>query len=206
MSGVRARSNILLDFDGIAHSSSNAEPVSNSFYKKPWFKSRLLSVLCVAWLIFTICLAIMMIVSLVQPQWIGRNLSGAKASFGLYRTCSWTRTGDCEGSMLEFDDIPSSAWRAASILVLLAVIVCFVAVFVWAAFWLCFMERANVGFRVCSVLVLVAGKNIYNSITNSLMNCGTCIISESENKYGISCTNIKFSVIICVGIFEAFDS
>lgn len=158
--GLRARSNILLGFDGIAH--ANSEPVSNShFYKKPWFKSRLLSVLCVAWLIFTICLAIMMIVSLVQPHWIGRNISGRKASFGLYRTCSWTRTGDCEGTMLEFDDIPSSAWKAASILVLLAVISCFMAVIVWVAFWLCFMERAYVGFRVCSVLVLIAGKNYY---------------------------------------------
>lgn len=159
MSGMRARSSVLLGFDGVAHSNSQPEPVSNTFYKKPWYKSRLLSVLCVAWLIFTLCLAIMMIVSLVQPQWIGRNLSGAKASFGLYRTCSWTRTGDCEGSMLEFDDIPSSAWRAASILVLFAVIACFVAVVVWAAFWLCFVERAYVGFRICSVLVLVAGKN-----------------------------------------------
>ena len=156
---MRARSNILLGFDGITHSnsSSNNESVSNAMYKKPWFKSRLLSVLCVAWLILTLCLAIMMIVSLVQPQWIGRNLSGAKASFGLYRTCSWTRTGDCEGSMLEFNDIPSSAWRAASILVLLAVIICFVAVIVWAAFWLCFMEHAYSGFRICSLLVLVAG-------------------------------------------------
>ena len=159
MSDLRVRSNILHGFDGIPH--ANSESVTNShYYKKAWFKSRLLSVLCVAWLIFTVCLAIMMIVSLVQPHWIGRNLSGRKASFGLYRTCSWTRTGDCEGSMLEFDDIPSSAWKAASILVLLAVISCFMAVVVWVAFWLCFMERAYVGFRVCSVLVFIAGKNL----------------------------------------------
>ena len=171
MSEMRARSNILLGFDGIAHSnsSSNTESVSNAMYKKPWFKSRLLSVLCVAWLILTLCLAIMMIVSLVQPQWIGRNLSGAKASFGLYRTCSWTRTGDCEGSMLEFNDIPSSAWRAASVLVLLAVIICFVAVLVWAAFWLCFMEHAYSGFRVCSLLLLVAGKKNFMPICTFLM-------------------------------------
>lgn len=165
MSGLRARpNNNLLRFNGTAHNNNHSEPVSSSSFKKPWSKSRLLSVLCIAWLIFTLCLAIMMVVSLVQPQWIGRNLSGAKASFGLYRTCSWTRTGDCEGSMLEFSDIPSTAWRAASMLVLLAVIACFVAVVLWAVFWLCLTERAHFGFRVCSILVFLAGMPSFRSL------------------------------------------
>lgn len=161
--GTRLRSSVLLGFDGstINNHSNNSNPyaMSDSRYTKPkpWNKSRLLSMLCVVWLIFTVCLAIMMIVTLVQPQWIGRNMSGAKASFGLYRTCSWTRTGDCEGSLLDFNDIPSSAWRAASILVLLSVIICFIAIVVWATFWLCFVDRAYSGFRVSSILVFVAG-------------------------------------------------
>lgn len=182
MSGMRARSNILLGFDAMAH--DNSVPVSNSVSKKPWHKSRLLSVLCVAWLILTLCLAIMMVVSLVQPQWIGRNRAGAKASFGLYRTCSWTRTGNCEGSFSGFDNIPSSAWRAASLLVLLAIIACFIAVVVWAVFWLRFMERAYFGFRVCSVLLLVAGKTRCYSLklsSSSAICKRQCTISERNN-------------------------
>lgn len=153
--GLRARSSILLGIDA----DITSRPISDSSYakSKPWYKSRVLSMLCIVWFIFTLCLAIMMIVTLVQPQWIGQNVSGAKASFGLFRSCSWTRTGDCEGSMLKFNNIPSQAWRTASMLVLLSIIVCFVAVFVWVAFWLCFVDHAYCGFRISGILVFVAG-------------------------------------------------
>ena len=182
--GARLRSSILLGIDG----DSNGRSVTDTRYikPKPWHKSRLLSMLCVVWLIFTLCLAIMMIVTLVQPQWIGRNLSGAKASFGLYRACSWTRTGDCEGSMLEFDDIPSQAWRAASVLVLLSVIICFVAMIVWTAFWLRFFDRAYCGFRVSSILVFVAGAcSFLTCFWGETISCITIILNLISLAYYI---------------------
>lgn len=157
MSGVRARSNNFFDFGGCGEHVDSELYLNTSYNKKPWYKSRLLSILCVAWLMLTICLGIMMTITLLQPQWIGRDRLGVRASFGLYRMCSWVRTGNCEGSIAEFSHIPSLAWKSASVLVLLATTTCFLAVFIWTMFCLCFLDRAHFGFRICSLLLFTAG-------------------------------------------------
>ncbi|KXJ22888.1 LHFPL tetraspan subfamily member 5 protein [Exaiptasia diaphana] len=115
---------------------------------KPWHRSRTRSILIVLWTIFTICLAVMLIVIFVQPQWLGgTNLkSGEIINFGLYRQCaeSWRM---CSAKLVEFNKIPSGAWKTATILVALAICSTFLSVIVMAVYWFLRSDRWGYGFR-----------------------------------------------------------
>lgn len=127
---------------------------------KPWHRSRTRSILIVLWTIFTICLAVMLIVIFVQPQWLGgTNLkSGEIVNFGLYRQCteSWRM---CSAKLAEFSKIPSGAWKTATVLVALAICSTFLSVIVMVAYWLLRSDRWGYGFRYATGFQVFTGKS-----------------------------------------------
>lgn len=125
---------------------------------KPWYQSKTLTILVVLWALFTACLGIMIVVIFVQPHWItGENPATQKnVNFGLYRNCS-DNLNDCSGSLNEFNNIYSTAWKACTVFVALAFTSTFISVVMMLLYWLCCFESSGIGFRTSSGLQASAG-------------------------------------------------
>ncbi|XP_009956069.1 PREDICTED: tetraspan membrane protein of hair cell stereocilia homolog, partial [Leptosomus discolor] len=71
----------------------------------------------VLWALFTLCFSILMVVTFIQPYWIGDSIDTPQAGyFGLFSYCVGNAlTGEliCKGSPLDFGTIPSSAFKTA---------------------------------------------------------------------------------------------
>lgn len=124
---------------------------------KPWYQSKTLTILVVLWALFTACLGIMIVVIFVQPHWITGKADGKSVNFGLYRNCS-DDLSDCSGSLNEFANIHSSAWKASTVFVAFSFISTFVSVAVMLIYWLCCFRSSGFGFRVSSGMQFSAGK------------------------------------------------
>lgn len=147
-------------------SSPNGEGKANSGSRmarhgrtKPWHRSRTRSILVVLWTIFTVCLGIMIIVILVQPQWLGgaTNEKGQIVNFGLYRSCSesWQM---CSAAMSDFSKIPSNAWKMSTLLVIFSIFSTFISIIIMAVYWLKCKETAGFGFRYATGFQVFTGK------------------------------------------------
>ncbi|XP_031555610.1 LHFPL tetraspan subfamily member 3 protein-like [Actinia tenebrosa] len=146
-------------------SSPNGEERANSSSRmvrharaRPWHRSRTRSILIVLWTIFTVFLAIMIIVILVQPQWLGGvpNKDGQIVNFGLYRSCpeSWEM---CSAAMADFSKIPSNAWKVSTLLVIFSIFSTFISIIIMAVYWLKCRETAGFGFRYATGFQVFTG-------------------------------------------------
>uniref|UniRef100_A0A1I8FNT5 Lipoma HMGIC fusion partner-like 3 protein n=1 Tax=Macrostomum lignano TaxID=282301 RepID=A0A1I8FNT5_9PLAT len=74
----------------------------------------------VMWAIFVVCLAIINVVVVAQPQWIGDTSSSPGVGFfGLIRYCQLYQTGTnlvCDGRLDDFSTILNDAFRAATVM------------------------------------------------------------------------------------------
>ncbi|CAL8321407.1 unnamed protein product, partial [Gadus morhua 'NCC'] len=102
------------------------------------------------WAIFTILLGIVNVTIFSQPYWIGDGMDTPQAGyFGLFHFC----TGDgiareltCQGSFTEFAAIPSTAFKAASFLIgmsMMLVVSCI------GCFSLFFLLSTSTVFKIC---------------------------------------------------------
>lgn len=116
----------------------------------------------VLWAIFTICYAIIGVVSFVTPEWIG-NISGENpGKFGLWNTCYADE--QCKGKLEEILSISNVPYMAATICVGLAVLTALLTIFTMLFF--CFCQTTTV-FHICAWLQLISGKkNIRSLIEN----------------------------------------
>ncbi|KAK9720177.1 Lipoma HMGIC fusion partner-like protein [Popillia japonica] len=105
----------------------------------------------VLWAIFTICYAIIGVVSFVTPEWIG-NISGdSPGKFGLWSTCYADE--QCKGKLEEILSIANIPFMAATICVGLAVLTALLTIF--AMLFFCFCQTTTV-FHICAWLQLIS--------------------------------------------------
>ncbi|CAL8291294.1 unnamed protein product [Boreogadus saida] len=119
------------------------------------------------WAIFTILLGIVNVTIFSQPYWIGDGMDTPQAGyFGLFHFC----TGDgiareltCQGSFTEFAAIPSTAFKAASFLIgmsMMLVVSCI------GCFSLFFLLSTSTVFKICGWMqaASVLGLDLLNAI------------------------------------------
>ncbi|TNN79662.1 Lipoma HMGIC fusion partner-like 4 protein [Liparis tanakae] len=111
----------------------------------------------VLWAIFTICLAIINVVIFNQPYWIGDSVSTPQAGyFGLFHYCVGIGNSDrellCQGSFSEFGSIPSGAFKAASVFVLLSMVLILGCIGCFVLFFFC--NTASV-YKTCAWMQLL---------------------------------------------------
>lgn len=117
----------------------------------------------VLWGIFTICYAIIILVSFVTPEWIGdTSQSENPGRFGLWTRCS-LKSGidiagvgveECRGSLTDLAAIPETAFKVATILVAVSVLVALVTI---PAMLLFFFFTSTKVFYICGWLQLLSG-------------------------------------------------
>ncbi|GAB6026162.1 hypothetical protein CHUAL_012363 [Chamberlinius hualienensis] len=122
----------------------------------------------VLWGIFTLCFAIIDVVAFVQPHWIGDTVaSRGSGHFGLWRYCYMVQDSNevlCVGRLDDFNTIPSSAFRVATVFVGLSVVFVLLGI---CCLLLFFFFQASTVFHICgwtqllSAICLVIGVLCY---------------------------------------------
>lgn len=114
----------------------------------------------VLWAIFTICFAIVNVVVFIQPYWIGDSVNTPQAGyFGLFHHCVGTgspnRELTCVGSFADFGSIPSGAFKAASVFVLMSMVLTLSCIACMALFFFC---NTSTVYKTCAWMQLLCGR------------------------------------------------
>ncbi|KAF7253714.1 LHFPL tetraspan subfamily member 5 protein [Varanus komodoensis] len=95
----------------------------------------------VLWALFTLCFAVILMVTFIQPYWIGDSIDTPQAGyFGLYSYCIGNAlTGEliCKGSPLDFGTIPSSAFKTAMFFVGISTFLIIGCILCFSLFFFC---------------------------------------------------------------------
>ncbi|XP_030230823.1 LHFPL tetraspan subfamily member 4 protein [Gadus morhua] len=165
----------------------------------------------VLWAIFTILLAIINVVVFFQPFWIGDSMNTPYAGhFGLFNYCVGggnprnDRELTCQGTFADFSSIPSNAFKAASFLVLLAVVLILGCIACFALFFFC--NTATV-YKTCAwmqllcALCLVFGCIIFPDGWDAEVIRDMC--GEDSGKYALGNCSVRWSYILAIiGILD----
>ncbi|XP_047117968.1 LHFPL tetraspan subfamily member 3 protein [Schistocerca piceifrons] len=115
----------------------------------------------VLWGIFSICYAIIVVVSLVTPEWVGDTMEAETTGrFGLFARCMFPPGGGperCEGGLDDLRAAPSGAFRAAAVLVAAAALLALIAI---AAMLLFFFVPATTVFHVCAWIQVLSAVSL----------------------------------------------
>ncbi|XP_039570640.1 uncharacterized protein LOC120504838 [Passer montanus] len=113
----------------------------------------------VLWALFTLCFSILMVVTFIQPYWIGDSIDTPQAGyFGLFSYCIGNAlTGEliCKGSPLDFGTIPSSAFKTAMFFVGISTFLIIGTILCFSLFFFC---NAATVYKVCAWMQLAAGE------------------------------------------------
>lgn len=113
----------------------------------------------VLWALFTLCFSILMVVTFIQPYWIGDSIDTPQAGyFGLFSYCIGNAlTGEliCKGSPLDFGTIPSSAFKTAMFFVGISTFLIIGSILCFSLFFFC---NAATVYKVCAWMQLAAGE------------------------------------------------
>ncbi|XP_051907747.1 LHFPL tetraspan subfamily member 4 protein-like isoform X2 [Hippocampus zosterae] len=178
----------------------------------------------VLWAIFTICFAIVNVVVFIQPYWIGDSVNTQQAGyFGLFHYCVGTgpspsRELTCVGSFSDFSSIPSGAFKAASVFVLLSMVLIIGCIACMALFFFC---NTSTVYKTCAWMQLLCD---FNSIEKLWLERKTkvqrrgprdqvrsfCILTSCETLKKIKCCFVdkpdgilqRFGFSSCVQIWS----
>ncbi|KAF1386881.1 hypothetical protein PFLUV_G00099460 [Perca fluviatilis] len=110
------------------------------------------------WAIFTILFGIVNVTIFSQPYWIGDGVDTPQAGyFGLFHYCvgdGISRDMACQGSFTEFAEIPSTAFKAASFLIgmsMMLVVTCI------GCFSLFFLLSTSTVYKICGWMQAASG-------------------------------------------------
>lgn len=144
----------------------------------------------VLWAIFTICFAIVNVVVFIQPYWIGDSVKTPHIGhFGLFHYCvgsvqASSRDLTCVGSFSDFGSIPSGAFKAASVFVLLSMVLTLSCIACMALFFFC---NTSTVYKTCAWMQLLCGKLAFIDFNINIMlvkrllkkRLSAAIVSES---------------------------
>ena len=128
------------------------------------------SAIGVLWAIFTICFAIVNVVVFIQPYWIGDSVNTPQAGyFGLFHYCVGTgpspsRDLTCVGSFSDFSSIPSGAFKAASVFVLLSMVLILSCIACMTLFFFC---NTSTVYKTCAWMQLLCGRYTSHHVLSS---------------------------------------
>ncbi|NXR38707.1 LHPL5 protein, partial [Zosterops hypoxanthus] len=163
----------------------------------------------VLWALFTLCFSILMVVTFIQPYWIGDSIDTPQAGyFGLFSYCIGNAlTGEliCKGSPLDFGTIPSSAFKTAMFFVGISTFLIIGTILCFSLFFFC---NAATVYKVCAWMQLAAatglmiGCLIYPDGWDSNEVRRMC--GDKTDKYTLGACTVRWAYILCIiGILDA---
>ncbi|TWW56357.1 LHFPL tetraspan subfamily member 4 protein [Takifugu flavidus] len=165
----------------------------------------------VLWAIFTICFAIVNVVVFIQPYWIGDSVTTPQVGyFGLFHYCVGTgpspsRELTCVGSFSDFSSIPSGAFKAASVFVLLSMVLILSCIACMALFFFC---NTSTVYKTCAWMqllcgvCLVLGCMIFPDGWDAEVIRDMC--GEQAGKYSLGDCSVRWAYMLAIiGILDA---
>ncbi|XP_041323228.1 LHFPL tetraspan subfamily member 5 protein isoform X3 [Pyrgilauda ruficollis] len=132
----------------------------------------------VLWALFTLCFSILMVVTFIQPYWIGDSIDTPQAGyFGLFSYCIGNAlTGEliCKGSPLDFGTIPSSAFKTAMFFVGISTFLIIGTILCFSLFFFC---NAATVYKVCAWMQLAAEPTAFPRREILSANQGSCLLT-----------------------------
>ncbi|XP_053481108.1 LHFPL tetraspan subfamily member 5 protein-like [Ictalurus furcatus] len=157
----------------------------------------------VLWAIFTICFAIITVVVFIQPYWIGDSVNTPQSGyFGLFYYCIGnpiTSKLVCKGSVLDFNSIPSGAFKTAMFFVGTSMLLNVATMVSFGLFFFC--SAASV-YKICawvqisSAVLLVMGCMIYPDGWDSPEVKRMC--GERTSKYEMGTCPVRWAYILAL--------
>ncbi|XP_068598715.1 LHFPL tetraspan subfamily member 4 protein [Brachionichthys hirsutus] len=158
----------------------------------------------VLWAIFTICLSIINVVVFMQPYWIGDSVSTPHAGyFGLFHHCVGNGKSDrellCQGSFSDFASIPSGAFKAASVFVLMSTVLILTCIGCFILFFFC--NTATV-YKTCAwmqllcAVCLVLGCVVYPNGWDAEVVRDMC--GEDTGRYTLGSCSVRWAYILAI--------
>ncbi|XP_037622426.1 LHFPL tetraspan subfamily member 4 protein isoform X2 [Sebastes umbrosus] len=158
----------------------------------------------------TICLSIINVVVFIQPYWIGDSVSTPQAGyFGLFHLLRGQRELRpellCQGSFSDFASIPSGAFKAASIFVLMSMVLILGCIGCFALFFFC--NTASVYKTcawmqlLCAVCLVIGCLSFPNGWDSEVVRdmCG-----EDTGRYALGNCSVRWAYILAIiGILDA---
>uniref|UniRef100_A0A8C6Q4K6 LHFPL tetraspan subfamily member 4 n=1 Tax=Nothobranchius furzeri TaxID=105023 RepID=A0A8C6Q4K6_NOTFU len=166
----------------------------------------------VLWAIFTICFAIVNVVVFIQPYWIGDSVKTTQTGyFGLFHYCVSKEPGAgsrelyCAGSFSDFSSIPSGAFKAASVFVLLSMVLILSCIACMALFFFC---NTSTVYKTCAWMqllcgvCLVLGCMIFPDGWDAEVIQDMC--GEQSGKYSLGNCSVRWAYMLAImGILDA---
>nr|CAH7732723.1 unnamed protein product [Callosobruchus chinensis]CAI5831109.1 unnamed protein product [Callosobruchus analis] len=122
----------------------------------------------VLWAIFTICYAIIAVVSFVTPEWIGDAVDAngdSRGKLGLWSVCYSTDNGEeCTGRLDDFMSIPTNAFQAATAFVGLSCVFALLTICTMILFFFCHsttVYHVSAWLQLISAACMIAGTSIF---------------------------------------------
>ncbi|KAF5280284.1 hypothetical protein FQR65_LT03093 [Abscondita terminalis] len=119
----------------------------------------------VLWAIFTVCYAIIVVVSFITPEWIGNTEGDVPGKIGLWSSCYLDETGEkCKGRIEEFINIENIAFLIATVFIGLAVITALLTICGMLLFFFC---HSTTVYHICawvqlfSAICMVVGSTTF---------------------------------------------
>ncbi|XP_077155835.1 LHFPL tetraspan subfamily member 5 protein [Ranitomeya variabilis] len=157
----------------------------------------------VLWAVFTICFSVIMVEVFIQPYWIGDSLNTPQAGyFGLFSYCignALTSELICKGSALDFESIPSGAFKTAMFFIGVSM---FLVVGSMLAFSLFFFCNSATVYKVCAWMQLAAAAGIMIGCliypdgwdsTEVKRMCG-----DKTDKYTLGACTVRWAYILAI--------
>lgn len=108
----------------------------------------------VLWAIFTVCYAIIVVVSFITPEWIGNVEGEFPGKIGLWSSCYVEESGEiCKGRIEEFFTISNTAFLIATIFIGLAVFAALLTICAMILFLFC---HSTTVYHICAWLELLS--------------------------------------------------
>lgn len=119
--------------------------------------------IAVMWAVLVVCFLIIVLVCLIQPTWLGTEYDApGQGYFGLWRYYTSENSQIRQvGYFLNFDDIPSAGFQAATVFVGLTVLLTIICVL---CFFLFICISAKIVFIICGWILVFTGKLNYKNI------------------------------------------
>lgn len=144
----------------------------------------------VLWAIFTICYAIIGVVSFVTPEWIGNVGGDNPGKFGLWSVCFAEDIGEqCRGRVDDLLTMSNIAFQVATIFVALAVLTALLTICAMLLFFFC---HSTTVFHICGWMQLVSGE-LNDRLGDKTPNKKYCYNLASTSTFWYSLRSVLYS-------------
>lgn len=172
-----------------------------------YIKSRAMGVL---WAVFTMSFAIINVIVLVQPQWLGdTELSRGTGYFGLWKSCRLLQDGQdllCHGKLNDLSSIQITAFKVSTIFVAISALL---TLFCILAMLMFFFAHPCTVFQVCGWLQFACAVCLLSGILIFPAGWDSPAVKEvcgpEAGSYNVGQCSIRWAYVLAmIGVLDCF--